>query len=357
MVDAVEVSVVIGAFRRSAHLPAAVRSVRDQTLGRDRFEIVVTKSFADPSVDAALAADGVRVIQDDEPVIGRWLLRAVRAGRGPIVAFLDDDDEFEPDRLARIVETFRAHPDLGFYRNRVRVIDGDGRAVPPERWRRHEVDAARDASGPMYRAAHDKRGLWRTGARDGWATFNSSTMAIRRELLDGAVGAAFERTMQPDQFLFLAGLVAPFGVFLDDRRLTRYRYYGGNVSHTLERLHDWAGSEHEMADVARRGGEPEYAEFLAREADHYEQMYRGGRLMQRIGEGADRREVMRLTEEYFRFLGAHPAERRWTVDAWAAGLYGLGCVVAPSLTRPIARARTSARAAAEGRPDPFRGPA
>lgn len=351
-----EISVVVGAYRRSEHLASAVRSVLGQTLERDRFEIVVTKSFDDPGLDAAFATEGVRLRRDDEPVIGRWLRRAVRAARAPVVAFLDDDDEFVPDRLAHLAELWREQPDLGFYRNRVAVIDAAGAPVPIERWRRHEVDAGLDRSGPLRRSAQDKTGLWEFGAQRSWATFNSSTMAIRRELLDGPVGDVFERTYQPDTFLFLAGLLAPFAVYLDDRRLTRYRYYGGNVSHRLRRLHDWADSEHEMADLARRGGEREYAVWLDREAAHYERMYRGGLLLRRIGDGADRREVARLTREYLRFLGAHPAERTLTVDAWAAGIYGVGYVGAPSLVRPIARARSAARAAAEGRPDPLDGP-
>jgi glycosyltransferase involved in cell wall biosynthesis len=351
-----EISVVVGAFRRTEHLASAVGSVLAQTLGRDRYEVVVTKSFDDPALDASFTAAGVRLLRNDEPVIGRWLRSAVRATRAPIVAFLDDDDEFVPERLAHIVEVWNAQPELGFYRNRVQVIDGRGRPLPPGRWRRHEVDAGLDESGPVRRSAEQKAGLWELGIRRGWATFNSSTMAIRRELLDGAVGDAFERTYQPDQFLFLAGLLAPFAVYLDDRRLTRYRYYGGNVSHTLARLHDWAGSEHEMADLARGGGEREYADWLDREADHYERMFRGGRLMRRIGDGADRREIARLTEEYLRFLGTHPAERSLSVDTWAAGLYGAGYVGVPSIIRPIARARSAARAAAEGRPDPLAAP-
>ncbi len=353
MAEGPEIAVVIGAYRRSEHVASAVRSVLGQTMARDRFEVVVTKTFDDPALDESLVAEGVQLLRDDEPVIGRWLRSAVRATRAPVVAFLDDDDEFVPERLALLAELWRAQPDLGFYRNRVMVIEGTGAPLPSGRWRRHEVDAGLDSTGPVRRSADGKAGLWELGTRRGWATFNSSTMAIRRELLDGAVGDAFERTYQPDQFLFLAGLLAPFAVYLDDRRLTRYRYYGGNVSHTLPRLHDWAGSEHEMADLARGGGEREYADWLDREGDHYERMYRGGRLLRRIGDGADRREVARLTEEYLRFLGGHPAERALTVDTWAAGIYGAGYVGAPSIIRPIARARSAARAAAEGRPDPL----
>lgn len=316
----------------------------------------MTKTFADPALDAEFRAAGVVLRDDHEPQLGRWLRRAVDAARAPVVAFLDDDDQFERDRLERIAALWREHPDLGFYRNRVRVIDADGAAVPPERWRPHETDAALDRTGPVYRAPGEKSGLWSFGVNTARSAFNSSTMAIRRELLDGAVGDAFEPTHQPDLFLFLAGIVAPYGVFLDDRRLTRYRYHAQNMTHTIRTLAEWPRSHREMEAVARRAGEAEFADWLAREADHFDRMLRADRLMLSIGEGAERREVARLTEEYFRFLGAHPAERALRLDNWAAGVYGLGYVGAPRLTRPIARARLSARAAAEGRPDPFGAP-
>lgn len=353
MVPGPEISVVVGAYRRSAFLGPAVRSALAQTLERERFEVVVTKTFDDPELDEEFRRAGVVLREDHEPRLGRWLRRAVAAARAPVVAFLDDDDEFEPERLARIAELFRAHPDLGFYRNRVRVIDDGGGLVPPERWRPHESDAAMDASGPVYRPAREKAGLWEFGLVTARSAFNSSTMAIRRELLDGEVGDAFEPTHQPDLFLFLSGIVAPYGMFLDDRRLTRYRYHGRNMTHTLATLAEWPRSHREMEVIARCAGETAFADWLAHEAVHFERMFQADRLMLRIGEGAERREIARLTEEYFRFLGAHPAERAWRLDNWAAGLYGLGYVGARPVTRPLARARIAARAAAEGRPDPY----
>ena len=50
--------------------------------------------------------------------------------RAPLVAILNDDDLFEPERLAHVVSIFRERPWLGYYRNRISAIDSEGRAVP-----------------------------------------------------------------------------------------------------------------------------------------------------------------------------------------------------------------------------------
>ncbi len=185
MPDAPEVVVIIGAYRRREYLLRAVRSVLAQTVDRARFEILVTKDFLDPGIDTELARLGVASIVDEDPRIGTWLGRAIRATTAPLVAFLDDDDEFEPDRLARVLQIFHDHPEIGFYRNRVQVIDAEDRPIPPDRWRGIETDSAFDTSGPVVFAGGSAAGLVPFALRTTRATFNSSTMVLRRSLLVG----------------------------------------------------------------------------------------------------------------------------------------------------------------------------
>jgi len=337
-----EIAVVVGAYARTEFLRSAVRSLLGQTLARDRFEIVVTKNFRDAPLDAELSAAGAQVLFDEEPQIGRWLRRAVRATRAPWVTFLDDDDEYDPGRLARLLEVVGRYPALGLYRNRVTVIDRTGGPIPSERWRRHETDAGFDTLGPVYVPPDGKADLFELATQRSFATFNSSTMAIRRDLLEGPLGDAFEGTRIPDTFLFLIGAIAPAGLFLDDRRLTRFRYYGASVTSEVRWYGHATVSEAEMARVADRYHEPRWAAWFRELSVHHDRMLRGGTLMERIAAGAGRSEVGRLAREYFRYLGDHPGERRPTVDTWAAGLYGLGYVVAPGTVRSVARARITA---------------
>lgn len=314
-----------------------------QTLSRDRFEIVVIKSFRDPEVEKELESAGAVVLYDEEPRIGRWLRHAIRRARAPVITFLDDDDEYEPNRLVEMLDVWHRHPGLGFYRNRVRVIDEAGRAVPAEQWRSHETDAALDRMGPVYLPSDRTDGLLELASRTTTATFGSSTMAIRRDLLEGVVGDAFERTQLPDLFLFLAAALSREGVYLDDRRLTRYRFYGGNVTHSVRWLDLSSESQSEMAALASRLGREDLAGWLEGLSAHYGRLFRKSALVERIAQGADRREVVRLFEEYFRFLGHRPRDRGWEMEAWVTCLYTLGHLGLPSVAGRIARSRLHAR--------------
>ncbi len=333
------VAVVIGAFGRTAYLRRAVASVLAQTLPRSEFEVVVTKDFSDPELDRSLAADGVVALLDPEPVIGRWLLRAIRSTRAPLVAFLDDDDEFEPERLAHAVAVFREHPEVGYYRNRVRVIDADGRPIDPARWRRLERDEGFDRTGPVQVSAGAKPDVFRRVALDTFVSFNSSTVVIRRELLDGDVGAAFEATELPDLALLVAGVVSPYGLYLDDRRLTRFRYHRENVTHTVDWLRRAADAQAALSALTDRRGRPDFARWLRDRSDHYDGVYRATSIVSEVRTGGPRRRVAELALDYLRFLGDHPAERRADPAVWGATVYAFAYCCWPALGRRVAHAR------------------
>lgn len=337
------IAVIVGAYRRSDFLERAVDSVLRQTAPRTEFEVVVVKDFADAALDARLTARGVRVVPDSEPVIGAWLLHAVAATTAPLVAFLDDDDEFVPERLAAVGTIFAERPALGYYRNRVTVIDADGRPVPPSRWRTLETDAAFDRSGPVSIAADATAGALPWLTRDTFVSFNSSTVVVRRELLEGPSGAAFATTQLPDLALLVAAIAGPYELYLDDRRLTRFRFHGENVTRETAWLARAARSQAALADFAASAGRPEYAAWLRGMALHYERVFESTRLLAEVRAGAPRRSVAATLSAYLRWLGRHPNLSKRNPEIWSPALYAALEVVRPGLGRRIARARDPAR--------------
>ncbi len=334
-----EISVLVAAYGRREFLLRAVRSALEQTVPRERYEVVVVKDFHDAEIDGELGRLGVPTVDGDGEAIGGFLRRAIDASTAPWLAFLDDDDEFEPGRLARILAVSRAHPDVGFYRNRVSVIDRDGYQVPPDRWRRLEIDPYFDAAGEVHLAPDGSRRPFELGIVRSFATFNSSSMAVRRELLDGEVGEVFDRQRLPDTFLFVAALLARVGLFLDPARLTRFRSWEKSRTRSAGWF-GWVGpSAEEIAELARRRGEPLLADWFRALAVHYGRMERGALVVERIAGGASRREVAGLAADYLSYLGRHPTERRATLETWAAGFYGLTYPVAPGAVRRLAAAR------------------
>jgi hypothetical protein len=96
------VSVVVITYNRRDLVPRAVASVRAQTYRN--IEIIVVNDGTDPIADLFAAAPDLRLI--DNPVnLGLGGTRNAGAvhARGRYLAFLDDDDEFFPDHIARLV--------------------------------------------------------------------------------------------------------------------------------------------------------------------------------------------------------------------------------------------------------------
>jgi glycosyltransferase involved in cell wall biosynthesis len=107
----IEVSVVILTFRRPRELQAAVTSVLAQQGVPATYEIIVVDNDPDAGgepVVAALKAGTqvpVRYVPEPRPGISHARNTGVAAAGGDYVAFLDDDEEAEPQWLARLLAT------------------------------------------------------------------------------------------------------------------------------------------------------------------------------------------------------------------------------------------------------------
>lgn len=98
-----DVSVVIPTWNRAAMLERAVRSALNQTL--PPLEILVCDDGSSDDSRAVIEAMGEsRVRWIDGPRAGRPAIprnRGIRESRGEWIAFLDDDDEWRPEKLER----------------------------------------------------------------------------------------------------------------------------------------------------------------------------------------------------------------------------------------------------------------
>jgi glycosyltransferase involved in cell wall biosynthesis len=120
------VSAIVTTFNRARLLPNAVRSVLSQTF-RD-FELIVLDNSSTDGTPAALRGfsdDRIRYIVHAPCGIAEARNRGLREARGKYIAFLDDDDEWLPPKLALQVEAFERGPDsLGLvYGGFVRIDD------------------------------------------------------------------------------------------------------------------------------------------------------------------------------------------------------------------------------------------
>ena len=108
------VSVVIPTYRRTDTLERALNSVLSQTY-RNLETIVVDDNAQFPEVREAVRRlvvqtgnQTVRLVENEQNLGGALTRNAgIAAARGEYIAFLDDDDEYLPQRVARQVECFQ----------------------------------------------------------------------------------------------------------------------------------------------------------------------------------------------------------------------------------------------------------
>jgi glycosyltransferase involved in cell wall biosynthesis len=116
----VTVSVVVPVRDGARYLGEALESVAAQTVPADEL-IVVDDGSTDESA-AVAAAHGARV--ELRPALGPAAARnhGIEAARGALIAFLDADDLWLPDKLERQTETLRARPDVDVLFGHLRQI-------------------------------------------------------------------------------------------------------------------------------------------------------------------------------------------------------------------------------------------
>lgn len=106
------VSVVIPTYNRAAFLPAAVASVQAQTYPCDEIVIVDDGSADDTRQVVSQLGPGLRYVRQANAGPAAARNRGIEAAQGDLVAFLDTDDRWLPQKIERQVELFRREPAL-----------------------------------------------------------------------------------------------------------------------------------------------------------------------------------------------------------------------------------------------------
>ena len=153
-----KISVILPVHNRAGVLPRALESVLNQEL--KEFELVIVddgSSDGSLSVARSFSDDRIKIIALDENRGGNVARNeGIRAARAPLIAFLDSDDRYLPNKLARVVAEFERLPQLDL------LVDSFIKVQPPgsknaEVVRRNPVIQDRD----RFRTALFTRQLWK----------------------------------------------------------------------------------------------------------------------------------------------------------------------------------------------------
>ncbi len=126
------VSVVLATHNQARWLPETLASVRAQTL--DDWELLVADDGSTDDTAAVLATlagdPRLHVLPGEHLERAAARNRALARAKGRYVAFLDGDDCWLPDKLARQIAALDAAPDAAFCYTIARFVDADGAPLP-----------------------------------------------------------------------------------------------------------------------------------------------------------------------------------------------------------------------------------
>lgn len=105
------ISVVVCTCNRPQLLPRALASVLRQDC--PDFEVVVVDDGSTPPAELPEAAAGrARLVRTEHGGVGAARAAGLRAARGELIAYCDDDDEWLPGHLGALLAYLRDHPDV-----------------------------------------------------------------------------------------------------------------------------------------------------------------------------------------------------------------------------------------------------
>jgi hypothetical protein len=203
------VSVLTPVYNGEAYLAEALRSALAQSHAPLEL-IVVDDGSTDASAEIA-ASHGARVIRQPNAGTAAAVNAARAAARGDVLALLDADDRWPPDKLARQLE---ALGDAGLLYGDMTVIDGEG-AVVRESW----LDLVWDGEPPS--------GSRCFGTLLAANAATQSSILLRADL-SRRLGPIPSHLRAADWWLALSAARAGAIAYLPQPR-TGYRFHDGNI--------------------------------------------------------------------------------------------------------------------------------
>lgn len=207
------VSALMGAYNYGRYIGEAIESAMNQNYPPQRLELVIVDDGSTDDtasiVERYLARypGRIKFVQQQNGGATAATNRARREASGELIALLDADDVWVPDKTRKQVALMQRRPELGLVFSQMRLIDGDGKRIADHYGHREPMPANQFA-----------RLLWENVAVQ-------SSLIIEANLFDQIPNSA----PYADWWLALRGAQAKQIDFLWED-LVYYRWHGANIT-------------------------------------------------------------------------------------------------------------------------------
>lgn len=129
-----KVTVIIIAFTRKTFIKRAISSVINAGPNSSELEIIVIKNFKDSETDEYIDKNGGTNIFTEKEGLSDKVMTGIENATGDYICFLEDDDEFSPNKIITIRDFISEYPASDYIHNgHVMIRDGnirDGHLYP-----------------------------------------------------------------------------------------------------------------------------------------------------------------------------------------------------------------------------------
>ena len=229
-----DISIVILCYKRENFILDSVSSVKKNESDKFRSEIVVVKSFNNPSIEKKLSELNVKVVHYDSAIIGMRFGEAIKITRGQIIFLLDDDDIFLPRKIQTHMTLYNRYSQIDYIANGYDTIDSDGNKVKTIIRKRSRVLRSLQRDEILIdRGSNICDIICAVKALD--MGFNSSRVSFRRSALMPYLEYLRNIEINLDTGLFFIAFYFFRGILDIKDVLTGYRIHSQNISARYQR--------------------------------------------------------------------------------------------------------------------------
>lgn len=218
------VTILIDTFNYGHFIEGAIDSVLSQSFPLEEMEILVVDDGSTDDTASRVQKYGARVqyLRKSNGGQGSAVSLGVENAHGEIIALLDADDFWLPEKVSRVVQEFDANPAIGMVHHRQKELDA--------RTGELRAGAFYPLSGNV--AATEESIL-------SFQPTSMSSIAFRKQVLESIVPIPEGITIQADGYIqAIAVFLAPISAI--DEPLGVYRFHGTNLYFLSEAAEDHA---------------------------------------------------------------------------------------------------------------------